>query len=100
MADPELLGHLGQRVGVDDGLAQVGQLALVEAVLLAVGEVGHDPAEDGVAQELQPFVGGLPGDLRAPRAMGEGLAQQGHVTEDVAEPPAQLMDLLVRVSSP
>ena len=50
-----------------------------------VDEVGDDPAEHRVAEELQPLVGGVARELRAPRAVRQGLAEQGRVLEPVAE---------------
>jgi hypothetical protein len=43
--------------------------------------VGHDQAEDGVAEELEALVGRPPRRLRAPRAVGEGARQQAVVVE-------------------
>ena len=60
MPDVELLGHLGQCFGIDDGLPEIGELALVQAVLLAVRQVGHHPPQHRAAKELQPFVEACP----------------------------------------
>ncbi len=78
-------GHLRQRRGVDDALAQVGELALGQVAVAAEGEVGDHPAEHGVAEELEPLVGGLPAHLRAPRPVRHRPAQQGDLGELVAE---------------
>jgi hypothetical protein len=55
----------------------------------AVDEVCDDPSEDGVAEEFEPFVGGVPGELGAPGAVGQSLAQQRRVREPVAEAGGQ-----------
>jgi hypothetical protein len=51
--------------------------------------VGYDQRDDGVTEELEALVGGIPGELRAPRAVGERLSEQGRVLELVAEPARQ-----------
>ena len=78
--------HLGQRGGVDDALAQVGQLAFWQVVILLVGDVGDLPAEHGITEELEPLVGRVARPLGAPRAMRHGTLEQTHVDELVAQP--------------
>ena len=85
--------HLGQRAGVHDRLAQVGELPLGQLLVAAVDEVGDDPAEHGVAQELEPLVGRVAGVLRAPRAVGQGLVQQCRLLELVADPLRQRLQV-------
>jgi hypothetical protein len=51
--------------------------------------VGHDPAEHGVAEELEPLVRPVPRILRAPRTVGQGLAQERRIPEPVAEALAE-----------
>jgi len=51
--------------------------------------VGHDEAQYGVAQELQPFVRGVARVLGAPGAVREGGAKGGFVRE---RPPEALVE--------
>jgi hypothetical protein len=83
------LGHIGQRGGVDHAFAQVGELALGQFVVAQIGDLGHDPPEHGITEELEPFVGWLAAHLGAPRPMGEGAAQQARIVELIAEPAAE-----------
>src|SRR5829696_3971596 len=83
------VGQLGEGGGVHHGLADVGELALGQIGVALVGEVGHHPAEDGVAEEFQTLVRGVAGELGAPRAVGECLSEQRRVLELVAEPARQ-----------
>ena len=81
-AEPDVLtqadraSDLGQRAGVDDGGAQLGQPALGEVGMGAVERLGDDHAEHGVAEELQPLVGGQPAVLVGVRAVGQGALEQ------------------------
>jgi hypothetical protein len=58
-----------------------------------VGEVGHDPTEHGVTEELQALVRRVAGVLGAPRSVREGLVQQGRLLEVVADPLCQRLDV-------
>ena len=85
LAETEGLGHVGQREGVDHALAHAGQRALGQLTEPAVGEVGDDPPEDGVAQELQPLVADGARVLGAPRSVSHRSRQQVRVVELVPD---------------
>jgi hypothetical protein len=51
--------------------------------------VGDDHPQHGVTEELEALVGGVAGELGAPRTVGERLSEQGRVLELVAEPARQ-----------
>ena len=51
--------------------------------------VGDDQAEDGVAQELQPLVGLVTGELGAPRPVRQGAGEELDVDEGTSEPLAK-----------
>src|SRR5215208_4558176 len=72
VADAQLAGHLGEHVHVDRGRPQLGQLALGQVGEGAVDDVGDDQAEHGVAEELEPLVGG-----QAAVLVGEGAVREG-----------------------
>src|SRR5262245_11591190 len=92
VAEVELVGHLGQRDGVDGRLAAVGQLALAEPGVGVEGMVGDDGPEHRVAEELEPFVGVVAGVLRTPRPVDErGGEHLGGVERD-AEAHGQLIE--------
>jgi hypothetical protein len=55
-------------------------------VVEVVGEIGDHPAEDGVAEELEPLVRQLARDLGTPGPVRERLPQQAAVLEAVAQP--------------
>ena len=77
---------LGQDAGVDDGGADLGQLALGEVREALVGVAGDDQAEDGVAQEFEALVGGRAAFLlAAPAPVGEGVLQEAQVGEGMAK---------------
>ena len=89
--------------GGEDGARDQAGVAGAELALLLVGEtfeqpLGHDEAEDAVADELEPFVGpGAAAQTAAAGfarggggAVGQGFAQEGRVAEAVAEPFLQL----------
>ena len=82
---PIVAGHVGQRAGVDDRGAQLGQLALGEVGVGPVERLGDDDAEHRVAEELQPLVGGQPAVLVGVRAVGQGALEQLGVERRVPE---------------
>ena len=51
-----------------------------------VGDLGNDPTEHRVAEELEAFVGGLTSHLGTPRAVGQGTSKQRLIDEVVPEP--------------
>ena len=55
-AEVELAGHPGQGPHLDYRGPQLGQLPFGQVRVVAEQGVGHDQAEDGVAEELQPLV--------------------------------------------
>ncbi len=95
VAQPDLERDLGQRRCVDHALAQVGELAFGEIAVHSVGQVGHHPAEHGVAQELEPLVAGRATHFGAPAAMSQRTAQQARIPELVAEVPTELGEIWV-----
>ena len=97
LPDAELLCHLGECRGIHQTLAQVRELALVQVRMRAIDEVGNDPAEDRITQELEALIGldtVVFGDVRAVphRGLDEAL-----VGELIADPRAQGAQGLVHV---
>ena len=76
VAEPEAARDVGEGAHVDDGGAQLGQLALGQVGVGAVQRVGDDQAEHGVAEELQPLVGRQAAVLVGVRAVGQGALEQ------------------------
>ena len=76
LAEADAAADLGQRAGVDDRGAQLGQPALGEVGVGAVERLGDDDAEHGVAEELQPLVGRQAAVLVGVRAVGQGALEQ------------------------
>ena len=72
VAEPDRAADLGQRAGVDDGRAQLGQPALGEVGVGEVERLGDDDAEHRVAEELQALVG-----RQAAVLVGVGAVRQG-----------------------
>ena len=82
LAHAEALGHLGQHAGVHHGRAHLGQHPLGEVGVALVAVAGHDETEDGVAEELEAFVGRRPALLlAAPAPMGQRVLQEADVAE-------------------
>ncbi len=86
-------GHLGQRRRVDDRGAHLGQLAFGQLRVGAEDVIGYDQTEDGITQELEPLVGLDRTALRAPRAMGDGMCQEGRVSAGPAQALRQRLQL-------
>ncbi len=84
VAELELGGHLGQRGRAHDRRPHLGQLALGQSRVGAEDVVGDDQAEHGVAEELEPLVGLVPGVSRRTTTGGRARAQQLGVGERVA----------------
>ena len=59
VADPEIGGDLGERTRVHHALAEVGHLTFAEIAESEEDQVGDDPAEHGVAEELEALVARL-----------------------------------------
>ncbi len=76
LAEADRAGHLRQRAGVDHRGAELGQPSLGEVGVVGVERLGHDDAEHGVAEELQPLVGGEPTVL-----VGEGPVRERALQE-------------------
>ena len=72
---PEVEGQLAEDVGVDHCRPDLGQHAVGELGVAAERVLGHDQAEDGVPQKLEPFVGCARQVLGAPRPVGHGLLE-------------------------
>ena len=75
-AELQPAGDAREGAHVDDGRAQLGQLALGQIRVRAKQGVGHDQPEHGVAQELQPLVRRQAAVLVGVRAMHERTLQQ------------------------
>ena len=83
---------LGEGEGVDDPLAHAGERSLGQLAEAPVGQVGDDPAEDGVAEELEPLVADGAGVLGAPRAVGHRASEQARVVELVPDPLGEQLE--------
>ena len=82
----QLPGRLHQALLAHQGRPGAGQVALGQVGVIAVQVVGHHHAQDGIPQELQPFVAvQLAPALVGPGAVGEGIFQQGGVLKGVAQ---------------
>ena len=55
---PDAAADSGQRPGADHGGPALGQVAFGQRRVVPVQRVGDGEAQDGVTQELEPFVGG------------------------------------------
>jgi hypothetical protein len=75
-AEPEGPGHPGQGPHLHHGGPQLGQLALGKVGIPAEQGVRDDQAEDRVAEELEPLVGGQPAVLIRVGTVREGALQQ------------------------
>src|SRR4051794_15205233 len=71
-AEPDRAADAGQRAGIDDRRAELGQMALGEVGVGAVEGLGDDDAEHGVAEELEALVGRQAAVLVGVRAVREG----------------------------
>ena len=82
LAEPDVVaqaqpaGDAGQRAHVHHRGAQLGQLPFGQIGIFAEERVGDDQAEHGVAEELQPLVGGQPAVLVGERAVRQGALEQ------------------------
>ena len=85
LAEPDGAADLGQRAGVDDRRAQLGQPALGEVGVGDVEGLGDDDAEHGVTEELQPLVGRQPAVLVGVGAVGQGALEQLGVQDRIPE---------------
>src|SRR5205807_5400899 len=83
VAEAELLGELGERVGVDHRGARLGQLALGRTRVVLVEILRRDQLEDGVAEIFEALVvtGRDRGALVGEGAVGDGFEQEPGVTE-------------------
>ena len=86
LAEAERAGHVGERAHVDDGGAQLGQLALGQVGVVAVQRVGDDEAEHRVAEELQPLVVGQAAVLVGVGAVRQGTQKQ-RLVDRLADAP-------------
>src|SRR3954451_3778728 len=80
--EPELAADLRQSAHVDHGGPQLGQLTLRQLGVVAEKRVGDDQAEHGVAEELQPLVGGQPAVLVGVGPVGQRAVEQRGVDVD------------------
>ena len=83
-AQLDLAGDGGTGFLADERVEAGGQLALGRGDIGIEQRLGHDEAEDPVAQKLQPLVRGS-GDAGG-GAVGHGFGQQVRVPELVPEP--------------
>ena len=77
---------LGERGGVHDTLAEIGQRSLGQIGEVAEHEVGDDPSEYRVTEELEAFVAGVPLVFGHPRAVAQRAPEQGRISEVVTQP--------------
>jgi hypothetical protein len=90
LAEPDAAADLGERPGVDDGGAQLGQPSLGQVGVLGVERLRDDDAEDRVTEELEPLVGGQPAVLVGERPVRQGAVQQPGVQDRIPEGGTQL----------
>ena len=82
---PRSLGHGRQRQRVDHALAHTGQVTLGQIGEAAERQIGDDPAEHGIAEELEALVAQRPRVFGAPRPMSHRPGQQLGVGELVPD---------------
>ena len=92
VADPEATGDVGEGVHVHDRRAELRQLALGELRVGAVGHVGHDQPEHGVAEELQALVRDVESLFERERAVRQRRFAEPGVTERYAERAVERVD--------
>ena len=85
VGDAQLPGDLGEHVGVDDRCPDLGEHAVGQFGVVAEGVLGHDEAEHGVSQVLEPLVGVAPTVLGTPRTVGQGLVEELGTGEAVSD---------------
>ena len=91
LAEADHAGDLGERAGVDDGGAELGQPALGEVGVEQVERLGDDDAEHGVAEELEALVGRQPAVLVGVRAVRQGAVEQLGVEVRIPERTTQFV---------
>jgi hypothetical protein len=86
-ADARLLCKPGQTLLMDEGGPQAGQLPLTALGVTLKEKTAHQEPEDGIAEELEPFVvpGLSPPGLIEEGAVREGLQQELRAAEAVAK---------------
>src|SRR6266576_23321 len=77
--------HVGERRNVHDGGAELRELTFGHRGIHPVREIGHDQAQNRVAEELQPFVRDGEVVLERERSVSEGCLPQLGVAEGNAE---------------
>ncbi len=90
VAEPDPDRHHCQGPCVDDGGAQLGEPTLGQVGVHEVESLGHHDPEHGVAEELEPLVGGQPAVLVGERAMRQGALKELGVQDRIPELRAQL----------
>jgi hypothetical protein len=55
--------------------------------------LGHEPTQDRVPEELQPFVGLLAGVFTHPRPVGQRDPQQHRIGEPVSDPAGEGLEI-------
>jgi hypothetical protein len=93
LTERDLIGDLGEGSGVDDGLAQIGEVAFGQRAVAPVRQIGDGPAEYSVAEELEALVRRLAREFGAPRPVRERLAEQGIVTEGVTQSDREVVQI-------
>ncbi len=90
VAEPERARDLGERLGADDGGAQLGELALGQVGVTREQRVGDDEAQHRVAEELEALVVGDPAVLVRERAVRQGMLKELRVevldSQDLPQP--------------
>src|SRR2546422_4693 len=84
--------HVGERRHVHDRRAELGEITLGHPRVHPVGEVGHDQAEHGVPEELEPFVRDRQVVLERERSVGEGSLAKLGVAEGDAERAVECLE--------
>ncbi len=86
---PQRLADLCTRLPADDDRLDPRQVAFEVLGVLLEEDLADHRAEDGVAEELQPLVGGQA--VFGPRGVRQGRQQQALVLEVIADPLLKLL---------
>ena len=83
IAKADVAGDIGAGLLADKGVVAGGELAFSRGLIGAEQRLGHDEAEDTVAEEFEPLVVGSGG--RGDGGMGDGADQERRVAEGVPD---------------
>jgi hypothetical protein len=100
VAQTQPRGEPGEALGVDNGGAQPGQLALIRRQVGVIEVLGRDQLEYRVAQVLQPLVVGRSAlwMLVVVGAVRQRLTQERRLMEANSKRPLEFLKWLVRLS--